>query len=468
MAVIYSYNKKDLPALDDLLLISDASARNKTKQITIEGVRDAIDVVDTITATLPLAVSNATGDVNISIESVIPIILGGTGLDQVGTTGQFLAVNSDGTGLEYVSVQPGGGSVGIKQDGVEIIPQASILNFTSGILATANGTEADLKAVYNTNLSNDTEMAATIGGFEDGTKVSDIKDMDLVQMWDTLLFPTVLPTYKPALLSLSSNITGTKEVGSVISPTLSILGTKRDAGDYIRLQILRGSTSLTTLQNPPSTVIGDLPQQFGFENENNPNKTYTTSVQDELYEIPAPTGNNTSTQTTYSGSGDYVAGLALKDNKGDFDTRQPAIGTTAAPQAAQNNKGSNNIVITGYYPYYYGEAASMPTANDIRNLILQDDPTVNKVLQNSAGDLTMSFDTDGGFCWFIIFKNFANKTAWVDTSNPLNNGNIGLDPTDLFAAPIQFTIKSYDNYWEVDYNVYIATKPTTAQNLKIS
>ena len=468
MAVIYSYKKKALPALDDLLIISDVSARNKTKQITVEGIKKAIDVVDTITATLPLAVSSPTGDVNISIDSVIPIVLGGTGLDQVGTTGQFLAVNSEGTGLEYVSVQPGGGSVGIKQNGVEIIPQASILNFTSGILATANGTEADLKAVYNTNLSNDTEMAATIGGFEDGTKVSDIKNMDLVQMWDTLLFPTVLPTYKPALLSLSSDITGIKEVGSVISPTLSILGTKRDAGDYIRLSILRDSGNLTTLHNPPSTEIGDLPQQFGFENENNPNKTYTTSVQDELYEIPAPTADNTSTQTTYLGSGDYVAGLALRDNKGDFDTRQPAVGTTTAPQAAQNNKSSNDIVITGYYPYYYGEAASMPTANDIRNLILQDDPTVNKVLQNSAGGLTMSFNTDGGFCWFIIFKNFANKTAWVDPSNPLNNGNIGLDPTDLFAAPIQFTIKSYDNYWEVDYNVYIATKPTTAQNLTIS
>jgi hypothetical protein len=80
----------------------------------------------------------------------------------------------------------------------------------------------------------------------------------------------------------------------------------------------------------------------------------------------------------------------------------------------------------------------------------------------------MNFNTDGGFCWFIIFKNFANKTAWVDPSNPLNNGTIGQQSDDLFAAPIEFNIKSYDNYWEVDYNVYIATKPTTAQNLTIS
>ena len=65
MAVIYSYPVKSTPELTDKMLISDGTD-NLTKQVTISGVKDTIDVVDSITATLPLEATPSTGAVTIS------------------------------------------------------------------------------------------------------------------------------------------------------------------------------------------------------------------------------------------------------------------------------------------------------------------------------------------------------------------------------------------------------------------
>ena len=466
MAVIYTYKTKALPSLNDLLIISDTADKKKTKKITISSVREAIDVVDKITATSPLAVDKATGDVNISIADVIPTTLGGTGLDTIGNANQLLAVNADASGLTYIDPTSGGGSISIKEDDVQKIAEATSLNFKSGLSVGVDGTQADLNAVYNTNLGDDTEMAATIGGFNDGTKVSDIKAMNLVQMWDTLLFPTVLPQYYPATLVLTSTVTGIKEIGSTVSPDLSITGTKNDAGEFTKLIISRGSSELISTSSPTAASASNLDKQFGFDNGNNPNFSYNTTVTDSSYIIPAPTGNATSTTTTYSGKGDYIAGVALKNNKGVLDIRSAAVGTTSAPQAAQNNKSSNNRTITGYYPYFYGKSSSQLTTQQIKDLIIAGDSSVNKVIANSSGSLSMNFNADGEWCWFLTYNKFPTKTAWYATA--LNNGTIGQQSDDLFPLPTNFTIKSKDNLWEVDYKIYISTKVTTITNATIS
>ncbi len=46
MAVIFTYPKVQIPDVLDLLLITDVYENNKTKQTTIKGLKDAIDVVD--------------------------------------------------------------------------------------------------------------------------------------------------------------------------------------------------------------------------------------------------------------------------------------------------------------------------------------------------------------------------------------------------------------------------------------
>ena len=66
MAVIFSYPVKSTPELTDKMLISDGTD-NLTKQVTISGVKETIDVVDSITATSPLVSSLSTGAITISI-----------------------------------------------------------------------------------------------------------------------------------------------------------------------------------------------------------------------------------------------------------------------------------------------------------------------------------------------------------------------------------------------------------------
>ena len=66
MPIIYSYPSKASPTSGDLLIISDVSASNQTKKVTIGDLKDPLDVVDSITANLPIKVSASTGDVTIS------------------------------------------------------------------------------------------------------------------------------------------------------------------------------------------------------------------------------------------------------------------------------------------------------------------------------------------------------------------------------------------------------------------
>lgn len=66
MPIIYSYPSKTSPTTGDLLLISDVSASNQTKKITIGDLKDPLDVVDSITATPPIQISASTGNVTIS------------------------------------------------------------------------------------------------------------------------------------------------------------------------------------------------------------------------------------------------------------------------------------------------------------------------------------------------------------------------------------------------------------------
>ena len=69
MAIIYSYPILSSPALDDLVLLTDTSStdpQKQTKQATISSIKDAFDVVDSITATLPIIASASTGSITIS------------------------------------------------------------------------------------------------------------------------------------------------------------------------------------------------------------------------------------------------------------------------------------------------------------------------------------------------------------------------------------------------------------------
>ena len=107
MPIIYSYPSKVSPTSADLLIISDVANSNITKKITIGDLKDPLDVVDSLAATLPIQVSASTGDITISSRAY-----GGTNITGYvpsgGTGSTFL--RGDGT-WQVPSGGGGGGAV---------------------------------------------------------------------------------------------------------------------------------------------------------------------------------------------------------------------------------------------------------------------------------------------------------------------------------------------------------------------
>ena len=139
MAIIYTYPKLETPDVLDLLLVTDVTDSNKTKQTTVKGIGDAIDVVDSITSLEPISVSSSTGDVEISL----------TGINGFGTAGQVLAVNQAEDALEYVA--GGGGGVALQKNTADVVDPANTINYQNGIKVEQDSvttTTANINIVY--------------------------------------------------------------------------------------------------------------------------------------------------------------------------------------------------------------------------------------------------------------------------------------------------------------------------------
>lgn len=114
MAIIYTYPTKATPVLADLVLITDTESTNpsnQTKTATINSLRDAIDVVDKLQATLPIEVSGSTGIITVSSRAF-------GGGDVVGYVPSSAAANqntdflrADGVWAAPASGTPGSGTV---------------------------------------------------------------------------------------------------------------------------------------------------------------------------------------------------------------------------------------------------------------------------------------------------------------------------------------------------------------------
>ena len=120
MPIIYSYPSKVSPTSADLLIISDVANSNITKKITIGDLKDPLDVVDSLAATLPIQVSASTGDITISSRAY-----GGTNI-----TGY---VPSGGTGSTF-----------LRGDGTWQVPSGGGGGGAVDSVTTTNGTYIDL------------------------------------------------------------------------------------------------------------------------------------------------------------------------------------------------------------------------------------------------------------------------------------------------------------------------------------
>ena len=228
-----------------------------------------------------------------------------------------------------------------------------------------------LYTIYNTALNPTLATPAAVGGITAGTTVSELSGKTIVEIVDELLFPTELPAYAIPTITMTGVATQTLEVGSTFSSNLTAYGIKNDAGPFTQLRILRNGLIILSDNTLTSSLEADVPSEFGYADPNNPNFRYTISPTpySESYVIPIPSGTTTSRITTYWVDGNYNAGLARQDNKGNIDTTPPAVRSINAPQAASTNFTSASSIITGIYPYFYGTSNTLPTAASIATAI---------------------------------------------------------------------------------------------------
>jgi len=150
--------------------------------------------------------------------------------------------------------------------------------------------------------------------------------------------------------------------------------------------------------------------------------------------------------------------VAKQDNKGVSDTRTSAVRSTNAPQSADTNFGSSTYTVTGIYPYFYGDSATLPTAITIATAIQTGNAT--KVLATAGGTLAIPYNVTGRYIWVAYMNSYTTKTVWFRTildSGPIDNSFITTATTNSVISP--------DGYWsgitfKMHWSVYATTQTT--------
>lgn len=290
-----------------------------------------------------------------------------------------------------------------------------------------------ISTIYNTAIGGSV-MSIPVGG-AGSLPASTWATKTIVQALDAILFPLALPTYTVTTISLTGSASTLVEVGTVVSQTLTITADKNDAGGtatfaYTQFDFFRGILQINSILNPPvSSNPGNIPNQFGYNNPNNPNKQYIQSYSDSGVTIFSGT-------TSWSSKGNYNAGLPKQDNFGALDTRTPAIRNVNAPQAAEVGFTSNSVSVTGIYPYYIYKSLSIISAADMQTAIANG--TATGYLGFSTGTIIIPAPTANGQYVAVAYPATSpTKTAWYVTL--LNNGTI---PGGVFSGPTTLNCNS--------------------------
>lgn len=329
----------------------------------------------------------------------------------------------------------------------ESIFNSLVSNITVGANTGLDYTANTLNTIYNTTISDSVE-SVSVGGASP-LPASDWKTKNLVQVLDAILFPDLNPTYTVPTLTLSANQSGIKEIGDTINQALTTVGTENDAGPFTVLSLYRNSTLRFNVDDPTGTLTANIAPQYGYEDPNNPNYTYTLSNTDS-FTVVAGT-------TTWSAQGSYDAGVAKQNNKGVFDVRSPAVRSINAPQAAANIT-SSTASINGIYPYFWGKSVSQPTAGSIAAAI--EAGTENKVLAVASGTVSVTYNAFGEYVWMAHQASYTQKTVWYFTE--LNQGTIG--PGNFILTPVTQNVNSPDGFWSgISYKIYISDGATITE-----
>ena len=204
------------------------------------------------------------------------------------------------------------------------------LESESGIMGGANAT-------YKSSIDNKKlEMPSAVGGLGKGTTIESLEGKTFSQMFDDILFPTVIPTFTAPTASLQfKNYASIKEVGST-APTASDFTTGYNAG-VIAINGVKQANNGGAL---------DSANSFIYLNGDADNKILPTKV---------PLGS-----TTYNYRAAYAEGPQPKDNKGNNFGAPLAAGYVDSPA----------ITLNGTYPWFaYTASASEDTPVVKQNLV---------------------------------------------------------------------------------------------------
>jgi hypothetical protein len=267
MAIIYTYPTKTTLALADKVLISDSADSNKTKNATITSIKDAIDVVDSITATLPLEATPSTGAVTISSRAY-----GG------GATTGF--VPSGGTAGNYLNGAGTWSTIDLTTDVNGILPSANgglgVGTFQDGDLLYYSGTSFAKLATNGvtdnyvlTAVSNVPTWALNPGGSGPGTGTQ--YNLPIWSTTSTLGDSLITQNAGATVLNVGTNIASFSTVagvGSAFTTRVSVTGYSTFGGK-LKLSSPDGTTSVE-IEGPanggsPYTV--KMPSSLGTANQ---------------------------------------------------------------------------------------------------------------------------------------------------------------------------------------------------------
>jgi hypothetical protein len=364
-----------------------------------------------------MSYASATGD--LSVKEIQTIGSGTYSSWTVNLSGGIIG----SSGTSGTSGEGGGGTVNI------------IGGNNAGIYILSGVTGDTIYTAYNTTLDPSLSTPATVGGIAAGTTVASLSGITFVEFVDDLLFPVALPSYTIPTITMSGITSQTLEVGSTYPVKACIYGIKNDAGAFTQEKIFKnGSTVLTDISLTPSSE-SSIPAQFGYVDPNNPNYRYTSDAYSESLVVPFGS-------ITYSGNGNYGLGSSKQNNKGNIDTRTPAVRSTSAPQSAGTNFATGSYTIAGIYPYFYGTSLTLPTALSIAAAI--SGGTATKVFSEASGTLAIPYNnpTTWLYIWLAYPSDYTTKTKWW--VNALDNGDID---GSFITSSVTQAVNSPEGYW---------------------
>ena len=220
--------------------------------------------------------------------------------------------------------------------------------------------ESSAAAVYKSSLADDVKMNTAIGGFKEGTKVSDLKD----KAFSTIFPVSVRDLIQPYIVSnVASQLV---EINSSIIPANSTF-IKGDAGELIDKQ------DTITFNNAPFT------------------ETTYNQLGDYIYKVNAS----------------YAAGEYLIDDRGQTTDKRVEAGTINKTLAT----------ITATYPWYYNDIKGTLVKYNSQSELMEINLTGNAIIKIPGSNSTLDvLKVDGGLGFLDV-----DLSGWTKTTEQINN-----------------------------------------------